>query len=190
MHSEQYNSCRLGRKETRARKGAKVKLAWSHAFLNVGDLQGMVNFYTQFLGFEVQDRTDRVVFLSQQDDEHHQIALSAVDRLPDARSSRVNHFAFRLNRFDELMELYRRLKGRSDQHRIVPVTHGNTWSLYFHDPEGNGLEVFCDTPWEIRQPYAEPWDPEQGFEELCRTTKEQIRDLPGFGPNSRRTRDD
>ena len=161
-----------------------MKLAWSHVFVNVVDLSKMVDFYTQILGFEVRDHTETVAFLSQQDDEHHQIALSAVDELSDARS-RISHCAFRLGSFSELMNLYQRLKTENVDHRITPITHGNTWSIYFNDPEGNGLEVFCDTPWEVPQPYAEPWDPQLSFNELYRITIEQIQDLPGFGPNSR-----
>jgi len=39
--------------------------------------------------------------------------------------------------------------------QIVPLTHGNAWSVYFRDPELNGVEVFIDTPWHVRQP--QPW---------------------------------
>ena len=161
-----------------------MNLAWSHVLINVADLPKMVGFYTQVLGFEVRDHTESVAFLSQQEDEHHQIALSAVDELSDT-GSRINHCAFRLGSFSELMDLYQRLKVDGDYYRVKPITHGNTWSIYFNDPEGNGLEVFCDTPWEIPQPYAEPWDPQLSFNELYRITKERIQDLPGFGPNSR-----
>ena len=144
----------------------------------------MVDFYTQVLGFEIRDRTDNVVFSSQQEDEHHQVALAAVDKLSDA-NSRVSHCAFRLGGFSESMELYCQLKKDGEDRRVVPITHGNTWSIYFNDPEGNGFEVFCDTPWEIQQPYAEPWDPDLSFSDLYSTTKERIEDLPGFGPNPR-----
>ena len=39
-----------------------------------------------------------------------------------------------------------------------PMDHGNAWSLYFRDPEGNRLEVFCDTQWYIEQPCLEDLD--------------------------------
>ena len=41
---------------------------------------------------------------------------------------------------------------------ILPINHGNAWSLYFSDPEGNGLEVFWDTPWHVEQPQGKVWD--------------------------------
>ena len=31
-------------------------------------------------------------------------------------------------------------------------------SFYFADPEGNGLEVFWDTPWHVSQPSGVVWD--------------------------------
>ena len=37
---------------------------------------------------------------------------------------------------------------------VIPVSHGNAWSLYFTDPEGNGLECFVDSPFHVAQPYA------------------------------------
>ena len=38
------------------------------------------------------------------------------------------------------------------------MDHGNAWSLYFRDPEGNRLEVFCDTQWYVEQPCLEDLD--------------------------------
>ena len=35
---------------------------------------------------------------------------------------------------------------------IRPICHGNAWSVYFQDPEGNQIEMFCDTPWYVPQP--------------------------------------
>ena len=38
------------------------------------------------------------------------------------------------------------------------MNHGNAWSLYFTDPEGNGLECFVDSPFHVTQPYADRLD--------------------------------
>jgi catechol 2,3-dioxygenase len=62
------------------------------------------------------------------------------------------------------------------------VNHGNAWSVYFKDPEGNGIEVFCDSPWAVRQPQAKPWDLSLTEEQLRRQTEAQFRDAPGFKP--------
>ena len=38
------------------------------------------------------------------------------------------------------------------------MNHGNAWSVYFRDPEGNRIEIFCDTEWYIEQPCVEDLD--------------------------------
>jgi catechol-2,3-dioxygenase len=38
------------------------------------------------------------------------------------------------------------------------LDHGVTWSLYLHDPEGNGLEVFWSTGHAAGEPSAAPLD--------------------------------
>ena len=35
-----------------------------------------------------------------------------------------------------------------------------TLSIYFNDPERNGIEVFWDTPWHVAQPQGKVWDTE------------------------------
>jgi catechol 2,3-dioxygenase len=35
---------------------------------------------------------------------------------------------------------------------IEQKDHGNAWSFYVADPEGNRLELYCPTPWHVSQP--------------------------------------
>ena len=42
--------------------------------------------------------------------------------------------------------------------KVDPISHGNTLSIYFQDPENNGLEVLWDTPWHVPQPQLQRWD--------------------------------
>ena len=161
-----------------------MSLTWSHAFVNVKHLEAMVDFYTSALGFHVNDRADGVAFLSQLDDEHHQIALKE-DANQGAETSRVGHFAFRIDSLEEVKELYNALSVRNDVGKVVPITHGNTWSIYFHDPERNGIEVFCDTPWDATQPFAESWDPNLSREELESYTTSLIKERGDLKPNPR-----
>jgi catechol-2,3-dioxygenase len=60
------------------------------------------------------------------------------------------------------------------------VTHGNAWSVYFADPEGNRVEIFVDTPWHTPQPYAEPFDIEAPVEKILAETEAICRNRPGF----------
>ena len=150
-----------------------MTLTWSHAFVNVKNLKVMVNFYTDVLGFRISDQVEGIAFLSQIDDEHHQLAFKE-DANQNEGANRVGHFAFRVESLDEVKRLYDELSSIEDVGKVVPITHGNTWSIYFHDPERNGVEVFCDTPWDAEQPFAEPWDPKMSRKELETYTKNLI----------------
>ncbi|MEC9133479.1 MAG: VOC family protein [Pseudomonadota bacterium] len=137
-------------------------LTWSHAVMYVRDEAVMLDFYTRVLGFEITDRGPLgekgpdIIFLSQNPEEHHQLAMLPVRQ--DAESSNsVNHFAFRVTEFADLKALYDALQP-IDGIKVGPMSHGNTLSIYFNDPEGNGLEVFWDTPWHVAQPQGERWD--------------------------------
>ena len=139
-----------------------MQLQWSHAVIYVSNLEAMLEFYCQTLGFQVTDRGPIVdkgpelVFISQVANEHHQLALLPV-RKDDQSSNTVNHFAFRVQEFADVTNLNQALQ-KIDGIKINPLSHGNTLSIYFNDPEGNGIEVFWDTPWHVPQPQGEGWD--------------------------------
>ena len=169
-----------------------MQLRWSHAFVHVRDVAVMVAFYTEVLGFEVTDRGAvggrPVVFLSQVATDHHQLAFlgpaadaaAGEEQAPPA--SRVGHFAFRVDALAEVQALHRRLQADARVETVNPVTHGNAWSLYFADPEGNGIEVFCDSPWHVRQPQGGAWDPAAAPDRIRETTEAAFAGVPGFGP--------
>lgn len=161
-----------------------MTLSWSHVFVNVQHLETMVSFYTDVLGFNVNDQAEGIAFLSQLDEEHHQIAFKEDANLGEA-SNRLGHFAFRVESLDEVKRLYDELSSNELVGKVVPITHGNTWSIYFHDPERNGIEVFCDTPWDAEQPFAEPWDPQLNRAELESYTKDLIAERGDLTANPR-----
>ena len=63
---------------------------------------------------------------------------------------------------------------------ILPLCHGNALSLYFKDPEGNGLEVFWDTPWHVSQPQVVVWDADLDEKEALDWVEDTFSDKPGF----------
>ena len=63
----------------------------------------------------------------------------------------------------------------------MPLTHGNAWSVYFRDPEFNGVEVFIDTPWHVRQPQGQPLDLDKSNDEIVETTRSHFSKEPEFG---------
>jgi len=164
-----------------------MQLRWSHAVVFVRDLDAMLDFYTGVLGFEVSDRgplapgAPEVVFMSQVETDHHQLAFAPVRQGEEPPNS-VDHFAFRVESLADVREMLERLEKDGRATRIDPMTHGNAWSVYFKDPEGNGIEIFCDTPWHVAQPQAKRWDPALSDDELSVWTQAEFGSEPEFGP--------
>ncbi|MDX3905779.1 MAG: VOC family protein [Pigmentiphaga sp.] len=163
-----------------------LRLAFSHLGLFVRDLDAMAAFYETVLGFTETDRgnlgTTRLIFLSRDPAEHHQIVL-VTGRPEELRFSVVNQISFRvpdlptLRRFHELL-----VAARVDD--VQPVTHGNAVSIYCRDPEGNRLELFMDTDWYCEQPLREPVDFGDSDEEILRKAEAIARKYPRFQPRA------
>ena len=121
------------------------------------------------------------MFLSQVETDHHQVAFVSNRQDEDPPNS-VNHVAFRTDSLADVKEMIQKLEKDGRSAGLLPLTHGNTWSIYFKDPEDNGIEVFCDTPWHVAQPQGKPWDPSMSEEALLAWTEKEFGDEPGFGP--------
>jgi catechol 2,3-dioxygenase len=166
-----------------------MALQFSHAVLHVKDLANMLDYYTRVLGFAVADRgplddnRGEIVFLSQDPGEHHQLAFVPAPRNDGLGA--LNHLAFRLEDLSELRMLDARIRADGRGRIPAPITHGNTWSIYFADPEGNGIEVFCDTPWHVQQPQGRSWDMTQDDATLQQATRAAFENQPQFGPGDR-----
>ena len=158
-------------------------VSFSHIGIYVTDVARMEDFYTRVLGLLVSDRGrlpggSDLVFLSRDPDEHHQMVLAS-GRPPGVDFNVVNQISFKLLTLDGLKALHARAREEGiKQFRVV--THGNAWSVYFADPEGNRVEVFVDTPWHTPQPVAEPFDIEAPVETIERETEALCRNRPGF----------
>ena len=153
----------------------------SHFELYVNDVGSMEEFYTQHLGFVVTDRGDgdaAMVFLSRNPDEHHQLVLNSRHSNKIIESP-VDHISFRVNSMTNLRVFYKALQ--SSLTALQTVSHGNTWSIYFRDPEGNRLELFTETPWQVKQPCRFEVDFELSNQELMEFTERKVSSLPGFG---------
>lgn len=137
-----------------------------HVVFMVRDLEAMVAFYTRTLGLSVADRGHTrgrdhgpaIVFLSfDRGAVHHQLALiGPSEPLPPA--GRVHHAAFEVDDLAALRRCWAALSqdatvGGLDGPRPTAVFQGDQWSLRFRDPEGNGIEIYAATPWDVRQPF-------------------------------------
>ena len=159
-------------------------VSFAHIGIHVRDLECMERFYTGLLGFLVTDRGDlgaaRLVFLSRDAGEHHQIALVS-GRTGDEGQSVLNQISLRVADLAALKYFHARAPAHG-AHDIHAVTHGNAVSVYFRDPEGNRIELYLDTPWYVTQPIRIPVDLAKPDAEIWRDIEVIARAQPGFRP--------
>lgn len=159
---------------------------FSHAGLHAFDPDRMIRFYQDVFGFTETDRgvvhgTIPVVFLSRSARDHHQLVIAG-GRTAPADAVLLNQLSFRLESLVELRAGYERVTGVDGASDIRCITHGNAFSVYFRDPEGNKLELFTDSPWYVEQPVLEPFDFSKSDEEILSATHQMLKDMPGFKP--------
>jgi catechol 2,3-dioxygenase len=100
---------------------------------------------------------------------------------PDPAFMMVDHLAFRTGTLDDLRVLRKKLVAAGID-PILPICHGNAWSLYFDDIEGNGVECFVGTPFHVAQPFAQGFDLDQSDEDILEATRQLIESEPEFRP--------
>ena len=160
----------------------------SHFEIRARDPAALATFYTDVLGFVVGDRglLDRgpakgkeLIFLSHSPEEHHQIVL--IPSEAQQPGSGVGHVAFRGDSLDEVRRVYENVR-HLPHAKPEPVSHANTWSVYFRDPEDNRIEVFTQTPWHATQPCRFDVDYDQPDDKLKEATLATAKTLAGFTP--------
>jgi catechol 2,3-dioxygenase len=145
----------------------------NHVGIYVIDIERMADFYTSFFGFVITDRRDHVNpirFMTMSADEHHQLLL-ACGRKPESEST-VNQISFLMDDFASLRKLYERATTDSRVRKVWTLDHGNSWTVYFKDPEDNTIECYVHTPWHVSQPYGVPIDFSLPDEEIYRRTEQ------------------
>ncbi len=111
-----------------------------HVVLRVRDLPGMVRFYEQALGFKVERTLERINLVQMR------AGASMLDLVQGERpqsGGNMDHLAFRIAPFDRAVI----------EQKLSPLgialgetvqrygAEGNGPSVYFHDPEGNQIEL-------------------------------------------------
>ena len=64
-----------------------------------------------------------------------------------------------------MKEYHQRIKAEGVEIDRI-VSHGNAFGMYFFDPEGNRIELYCKTGFDVPQPHGDPIDLEAPNEEL------------------------
>lgn len=119
-----------------------------HIVLNVTDVERSTRFYTDVVGFELaRMRPDRSGAFLTCGVVHHNLALfKAPAGAQPAKKGQIglNHFAFQVDDYKALQAAHERLKA-ADAVIDHIVDHGMTRSVYFLDPDGLMMELYCNT---------------------------------------------
>lgn len=133
-----------------------------HLVLRVKDLERSRRFFEDVLHFPVVAQNERgmVFFSTDVKDNHHQLALMQAKEgapMPSPEQVGMQHVSFELESFAELQDAYRTFK-ENGVNVCYTVFHGISKSVYFTDPDGNMLEVYCNVPEEqYRQSVPNPY---------------------------------
>lgn len=157
----------------------------AHVGIYVKDREKMERFYRDVLGLMVTDQGEgrngaHLTFMSASPGNHHQVVL--VTGRPDTSGfNPIQQISFMVDSLVDLREVHRRAleSGATD---MRPISHGNAWSIYFKDPEGNTVEAYLDTPFHVPQPHGTALDLSKTDEEIMRETEAACRANPGFMP--------
>ena len=160
-----------------------IRARLSHVGIHAHDKPRLEQFYTTVLGLVVTDSgTARsgmeLTFMSANPGNHHQFVL--VSGRPDTSGfNPINQISFMVDTLADLREVHRRaLENGATDMRVL--SHGNAWSCYFKDPEGNTVEAYLDTPWHVPQPHGDPLNLSKSDDEIIRETEAICRADPGF----------
>jgi catechol 2,3-dioxygenase len=156
-----------------------------HLGIYVNDIERMERFYATVFGLIVSDRgvvarlgNRKIVFMSAAPDAHHQVVLVS-GKDPASGPSVVFQMSFHVEKLDELREIRSQLN-REGVKDVTAIDHGNAWSIYASDPEGNGLEAYLDSPWHVAQPHGRPFDLSLPDAKIFAATEAAVRKDPTF----------
>lgn len=120
-----------------------------HVHLKVGNLERAIAFYRDVLGFELMQRFDDSAAFLSAGGYHHHLGLNTWESeggaWPAPGTTGLYHHAIVFPDRKTLAGALRRvldagvpLEGAAD--------HGVSESVYFRDPDGNGVEIYRDKP--------------------------------------------
>lgn len=120
-----------------------------HVNIFVRNAERARQWYGDILGLHTYDFVPgRAAFMSANREESHEVALIEVgESAPGPQKGQVglNHMAWKMESLEDLKELYYRLKEKDVPFDRV-ADHGISLGIYFHDPDGNGIEAYFELP--------------------------------------------
>jgi catechol 2,3-dioxygenase len=119
-----------------------------HVVIKMRDLEAAKRFYRDILGMKITDEREGFGVFFRFHDYHHDIAVFKVGEdaaAPQKNQVGLAHIALVADSFDTVKAMYKRLQDHNVP-IVRTVDHGITKSVYFQDPEGNELEIYCEVP--------------------------------------------
>jgi len=129
---------------TAKKRGKVAPIRFAHIVMKTARFSEMIKWYQTVLEAEIAQNAGMMCFLTY-DQEHHRIAFADMPDLADRdqQSNGIEHFAYTYENLGDLLFTYQRLRDKS----IEPywcINHGPTLSFYYHDPDGNQVELQID----------------------------------------------
>lgn len=117
-----------------------------HLTLMTLDVDAMVRWYELVAGLQPVYYSEGAAWLTN-DDANHRLALLGMPGLKrpvdKPHTVGLHHMAFEYANFDQWIDNYVRLRD-ADILPVMCLDHGMTMSMYYVDPEGNGVEIQVD----------------------------------------------
>jgi catechol 2,3-dioxygenase len=164
------------------------RVAMSHVGFAVIDLPALTQFYTDVLGYSITgqgvmppigDEAERdYVYLSRDPSEHQQVVLC--DGRAAKTPSSINQLSLRITSLDELRRMEATLNADVRVKNYRYTCHGNSFSIYFADPEGNVVELAVESVWYVPAPEGWLLDLSLENEALIADTERRVQEIPGF----------
>lgn len=117
----------------------------AHYVIRAKRFEDMLAWYRKVFHMQTSFEAPVIAFLTY-DDEHHRIAFLNTSHMPapsGEMTTGIDHVAFTYASLSDQLLTWERLKAEG----IEPfwcINHGITTSMYFHDPDGNEVELQCD----------------------------------------------
>ena len=120
-----------------------------HLVMRVREMDRSLDFYTRVMGLTIMERSPSgTVFMSANTEKSHELAIRAIGisaGAPDNSLVGQAHMAWQMESFEDLQELYFRLKENDVRIQVVR-DHGISLGVYLLDPDDNEIEVYYELP--------------------------------------------